>query len=137
NQIEDGRLAGAVGADKRRAHAAPDRETQILDHAQTAETFADRFQTKDGIDRRHPAPPFGNPAATARWRGSARFEPSRRRNCAPVTTPSGRNAMITIKAPANATQRQWALARKTSGSSVNTAAPNSGPIAVWVPPSST
>src|SRR6516225_1844853 len=102
DQIEDRRLAGPVRTDERRAHAAPDCETQILDHAQAAETLAEGFKTKDGVGRRHPAPPFGNPAATARWRGSARFEPSRRRNCAPVTSPSGRSAMITIKAAANA-----------------------------------
>src|SRR5260370_30607147 len=99
----------------------------MLDHAQAAETLADGFKTKDGIDHRHPARSFGKPGAIARWRGSARVKPSSRRNCAPVTSPSGRNAIITITAAANATERQWALARKISGSSLNTAAPHRGP----------
>src|SRR4029450_12486369 len=103
DQVEHRCLAGAIGPDQCRAHPALDRETQILDHAQAAEVLADGFEAKDLVARAHPARSFGTAAATAAGSGSARVKPSRRRNCALVTSPSGRSAMITIKAAAKAT----------------------------------
>ena len=97
DQVENRGLTRAVWADKRGAHAAPDRKRQILDHAQAAEMLAHGFETKDGVGRAHPVRSFGNPTC------SARVKPKRRRNCAPVTSPSGRSAMITMTAAAKAT----------------------------------
>src|SRR6185312_13285857 len=107
-KIEAGGLAGAIGADHRHPLARGDREADIGHGAHGAEGF----------------------------REIARLENHRRRRTTEARPPGSARTSARIAKPTAA--RQYSKPRAAaSWSQVYAAAPQTGPVSVWIPPSST
>src|SRR5437763_10564194 len=116
DDVEAGRLAGAIGADQGQELACAEIEADIVEGAHTAECLRQIAYRED--------------AHAAFLRASRAFA------SVPTTPPGKTKTRMSITSPRS--PRQKAVSRMiVSCSSGKTVAPTIGPESVWMPPSST